>query len=256
MTAAFVNQLDIAQPLTVHTGRDFRVAPAALLARADPMPPPPERPAGYVDKGALVSFVAGVSAQNQSDVLNSTLLAQLAADKQFNRETQVLDWYGAYTNVLGKIGWTLQGLNWENYSASSTSFTVDKVVLELAAAALTGGEAAVVAATIEAAKSASSSSGPITLFNQSTHSDSQGNFQVSVCSENDGVVAMKNMAFTFSTSDNVTDVLVFHFASAKTQFRQAAQAQSLNAAVYATVRAAIIDKLGNNAKSFIANLDI
>jgi hypothetical protein len=38
--------------------------------------------AGFVVSGSLQSFVAGVSAQSQRDALNSTLLAQLAANKQ------------------------------------------------------------------------------------------------------------------------------------------------------------------------------
>jgi hypothetical protein len=55
---------------------------------------------GYVDAGSLISFVAGVSAENRADILNSTLLAQLAANKQYNREQQTQEWYGMYREVL------------------------------------------------------------------------------------------------------------------------------------------------------------
>ena len=40
---------------------------------------------GFVCGGSLASFVSTVSDQATSDVQNSTLLAQMVADKQFNR---------------------------------------------------------------------------------------------------------------------------------------------------------------------------
>ena len=36
---------------------------------------------GFVDAGALISFTHEISSSHKSDVLNSTLLAQLTADK-------------------------------------------------------------------------------------------------------------------------------------------------------------------------------
>ena len=40
---------------------------------------------GFVDVGSLVSFTKKISGVHKSDVLNSTLLAQLATDKICNR---------------------------------------------------------------------------------------------------------------------------------------------------------------------------
>ena len=37
---------------------------------------------GFVDAGALASFTSKISSSHKSDVLNSALLVQLAADKQ------------------------------------------------------------------------------------------------------------------------------------------------------------------------------
>src|SRR5690349_9812246 len=60
--------------------------------------------AGYVNDGSLVSFVAGLTAQQKSDTLNSVLLAQLAANTKFNRETQTRDWYDFFRTVLENVG--------------------------------------------------------------------------------------------------------------------------------------------------------
>jgi hypothetical protein len=46
--------------------------------------------AGFVDGGILLSFVSDVQALHRSDMLNSSLLAQLAADKQYSRLDDVV----------------------------------------------------------------------------------------------------------------------------------------------------------------------
>ena len=48
----------------------------------------------------------------QSDVINSTLLAQLAANKQYDRQNNVDQWYGYYKTVLEQVGWTVQNFEW------------------------------------------------------------------------------------------------------------------------------------------------
>lgn len=215
-----------------------------------------EKPSGYVAGGSLVSFGAGVPEQNQRDVLNSTLLAQLAANKRFGREAKPVDWYRFYVDVLGKLGWSVPGFDFQAYTSEKLSFTADEVVLEIAAAELTGNELAIITATLDALKKLPKEDGRLQLFDRSSRRERQGNFQISVCNEQDGVVAMKNMAFTFSSDENVTSVLSFTFASASTRFRQAAQAQRLNQVLYASVRQSVLEKLGHNAWASIADLDI
>lgn len=244
-----VNDLKIPATNKVHKDRNFAVAPAMLAEGV-------AKPAAFVDKGSVVAFVAGVSGQNREDVLNSTLLAQLAADNKFNRETQVMDWYAFYTDVLGKVGWVSQGFNWQKYSSKQMSFTMDEAVLEIAEAAMTGQEELVLVAAMDAMKKLPKEDGRLKLFNYSASSDKEGNFQISVCSEDNGAVAMKTMAFYFSADQSSTDVLFFNFSSASTTLNQATDAQTLNSTVYADVRQAVITKLGDNAKNFVLDLDI
>lgn len=251
-----VGGLDLIEPSHVHLNRAFAVAPAALAIPEADIQANDGKQAGYVAKGSLVSFVAGVSGQSQSDVLNSTLLAQLAADKKFDRFSDPINWYTFYVEVLGEVGWALQGFSFEKYNASTTSFTVDKAVLEILGAIATGQEELVIAATLEALKGLSNDDGRLSLWNQSITSDKKSNFQVSVCNETNGVVAMKNAAFYLSSEDASTSVLWFNFSSSRTEFNKAAQPQTLNADVYGQVRQTIIAKLGANAKTFIADLDI
>jgi hypothetical protein len=233
----------------VHTGRDF---PTAFVAAGAPI----SKPAGFVEKGSLVSFVAGVSGQNREDVLNSTLLAQLSADKTCDRDSKPLDWYQQYTKVLSTLGWTLQGANFSDYSSSTATFSMDKAVLEIAGAALTGDEAAVLAATVDALGKLPTTDGRLQLFNHSASNGKEGNFQICVCTETNGAVAMKTMAFYFTSSQTNTTVLFFNYTAASTELQKSVQGATLNSGVYGQVRDAVLDKLGKNAQTFVLNLDI
>jgi hypothetical protein len=67
---------------------------------------------------------------------------------------------------------------------------------------------------------------------------------------------MKTMAFTYDAQQQSTQVLFFAFDSNSTKLNQAVVVQDLNSAVYATVRDAVLQKLGANAKTFVLDLDI
>lgn len=249
MPKEIVKNLELADAETASGDRQFS-SPLATK------PSDISKPAAFVNKGSLTCFVEGVSPQNKSDVLNSTLLAQLAADKKYNRETDVMNWYKYYSEILSNVGWVVSGYNWEEKKASSMSFTMDKAVLEIAAAALTGPEGAVVAATLSALKNLPEKDNRLVLFNHASSSDKAGNFQISTCVEENGTVAMRTMAFYYNSSTSNTDVLFFSYNSASTELTQSTQDQALNSDVYASVRSTIITKLGNNAKNFILEIDI
>ncbi len=249
MPTATIDKLEIPSAAEIQDKRNLPATPAEIAQDV-------KKPAAFVNGGSVVAFVADVSGQNRQDVLNSTLLAQLAADKQFNRETNVMDWYNYYSTVLGKVGWVTQGFNWQKYSSQEMSFTMDKAVLEIAAAALTGQEELVVTAALDAMKNLPEKDGRLTLFNHSASSDTEGNFQISVCTETNGAVAMKTMAFYYNTEQQSTDVLFFNFSSNSTTLNQATVVQSLNSDVYGQVRNSVLTKLGQNAQNFVLDLDI
>lgn len=230
-------------------------AAVAALAPAAPMVED-ETKAGYVDDGSLVSFVAGVSQQHKHDILNSTLLAQLAANKQYDREKETVEWYKFYREVLENVGWVIQAFDFTEFKAGGAQFSVDEVVLKILAAIATQNDIAIVAETIEALKGLSDDDGRVVLFNSDTHELNKGNFQIGVASESDGVAVMKLGTFYFSTSETVTRVLWFRFKSADTSFYKGAQTVNLNEDVYGQVCQAVIDKLGDKAQTFVRDLPI
>ncbi|MFP3516043.1 hypothetical protein SB766_07570 [Pseudomonas sp. SIMBA_077] len=56
---------------------------------------------------SLVSFAPGIEARDQEDIANSIALAELCANKQFNRLHQIQDWYEAFLDKLIEVGWEM-----------------------------------------------------------------------------------------------------------------------------------------------------
>lgn len=215
-----------------------------------------DEPAGYVDCGSLVSFVAGVPAQHQTDVLDSTLLAQLAASARHDRETQPEDWYKYYADVLRGIGWVAYDFAFDRYHPQGADFTADKVIEGVLEGVATADEMVVVEATIAAVKALNSGDALLSVWENNSRDLTSGNFQIAVASSLDGDVALKFGAFLFDTDTSVTDVLTFQFPSTSTNFLTSREMLVLDEEVYQQVRAAVEKQLGKRAGDSIGSLSI
>jgi hypothetical protein len=216
----------------------------------------PGKEEAFVDAGSTVSFAANVSGQNRQDVLNSTLLAQLAANKQYNRQKQPERWYEEYATVLGKVGWVIQDFRFVKYKSSGNSLEIDKAVINILAAALAGKKTGVIQETLDALKALPEKDGRLVLFNRMASSRDTGNFQISLATETNGALAMTIGAFHFTSSQSTTQFLFANYSASSTDLFQGAQTVTLNEQIYGTVRGAILAKLGTNAVDAIAAIEI
>ncbi|WP_377481998.1 MAG: hypothetical protein P2A85_29580 (plasmid) [Microcoleus anatoxicus] len=207
-----------------------------------------------VNAGSLTSFVENLTGQDKSDVMNSTLLAQLSANKMHDRMQAPMDWYKYYINVLENIGWNLPGFAFDTYTSGGSTVNLDKAVLGILAAIATGGEIALVQATMNALQAQSADSAPMNIWNANTSGGNNGNFQIiPVANVNDNVVMMMvGMQFKARTSSG--GFLWWTWKSTDIDIKRAANKFELNKDVYKQVRQQIIDKLGDKAKTFVANL--
>jgi hypothetical protein len=254
-------QLPVSRPTrSAEASRQFIAAldlgdlPEGLIVRQPRLED--DKPAAYVDDGSLVTFGAGVSKQHKSDVLNSCLLAQLAANKQFDREEKPKEWYDYYKYVLENVAWVIRGWEFQKFETSGATFDMQDVVIKVLAAIATGNDVAIIKETIEALKALSKDDHRVVLFDRSTTKDKKGNFQVSAATETDMIVAMKLGAFFFETETAVTSVLWFRFSSSKTSFYKGAQVVALDEEIYKQIREDIVKKLGDRASKFVADIDI
>ncbi len=67
----------------------------------------------FVDAGVVVTFPTSTSQQRQADVLYSLLFAQLAADKEYSRQIDPLNWFSYFQYILQNIGWVLTNLDFK-----------------------------------------------------------------------------------------------------------------------------------------------
>ncbi|NGO07513.1 hypothetical protein G5C60_07545 [Streptomyces sp. HC44] len=238
----FIDGLELAAP-------EMRYLPPGVALQ--------EEQSAAVVAGSIVAFTDGLNGQQKSDVLNSTLLAQLAANKKFDRDEDTIRWYKFYSSVLEQVGWVVPSFSFAKLTVAGSRFTVDRAVIALLQAIAAPGEISVAKAAIEALRSLPERDRRVVLFESNAHSDKLGNFQIASCGVSQGdTVVMKMGAFFFNTTERVTRVLFFSFPRSSTNMQQSRTTLTLNEDVYAQVRDAIITKLGDRANTFIDDLEI
>jgi hypothetical protein len=227
----------------------------------DPFPDIPleeEQPAtGAVDGNIIASFVDGVTGMQKNDVLNACLLAQLAANARFPRATKPVEWTNQYGTVLMNLAWVVPSFRFANLHTTAQRFTIDQVILKLVSNFLSGDEINVLKDTMDAMKALESDDRRFTIFERNAKSQGTGNFQVdSVGASADGTLSLKLGAYAFETTTTVTNVLWFSFSGNSTSLKTTKSTFVLNETVYARIRDAVVDKLGNRALDYIGGLEL
>ena len=210
----------------------------------------------FLNAKSLVSFVSEVNGQRRDDVLNSVLLAQLAANKQFPAEDQLVDWYKAFVGVLNKIGWVIEDAEFSNFESSGTVFDVQNAIIDILTTAFGGSFMAVITKTLSAIKGLSDSNGKITAFEKNTHSISKGAFQIGVAKEVNNTVSLQIGTFLLTSSNEIKRILFFKSTKDKTALHYCSRTGTLNEQVYAGIRAGVLAKLGMKTSEFITEIDI
>jgi hypothetical protein len=217
----------------------------------------PQPASGAIDGNIVASFVDGVTGQQKIDVLNSCLLAQLAANAKFDRESKPVEWTKFYANVLENVGWVVPDFQFRGLRSNQARFTMDAVIIRLFTGLLSQNEMETVQAAIGAIKALEDGDGRLRIFSRNSAEGKAGNFQVtSVGVSGSGVLSMKVGAFGFQTSSNVTHVLWFSFSGNSTAMQVTKSTLVLNEQVHDRLRDAILRKLGNRGLDFIRGLEL
>lgn len=210
----------------------------------------------FLNDRSVVSFASGVSGPYRRDVLNSVLLAQLAANKKFPAEEQLLEWYREFIHVLGNLGWTIQAAEFSTYKASKDIFEVENVVIDILTSAFGSSFANVIAKTLDSIKSLSDADGKLKVFEKNTHSVSKGVFQLALASEENGTVSLQMGSFLLAASGEIKKILFFRSSRDKVRLDYCSRTGTLNEEVYAGAREAIQEKLGQKLAQFVAEIEI
>ncbi|KAI0706911.1 hypothetical protein C8T65DRAFT_727766 [Cerioporus squamosus] len=206
------------------------------------------------DEAAVASraivWVGDLSNQQKSDVLESTLFAQLAADKQYASDTaeNTQAWYKFYTNTLGSIGWVVSNAVFTEVQYNSTEGTVHETVLEQLANDPTVSKAlyASVSRALLAFARAGSDSEAEKVFDSSSIASSSefASFQLAVASvDESGDVMLTLLAWFYSSNQKIGNALWFSWQNATLGIKTSTLTMTLNSGVYDQVRFTIHDKL-------------
>lgn len=206
--------------------------------------------------GSLVSFVSGISNQHKSDVLNSTLLAQLAANAKFNKEEEPKEWYSVYNEVLNNIGWNFPAFNFKKEDITSSTFTLDRKVLDILKAIADPREVSSVDRMMNSLNEDPENDKAVELFDTVGMVGRQGVFQIFPCADDDTNVVMLSTCLQFTASEHVTRFLWFKWKSKTVELWQSAQKCVLVEDVYSQVRKQVIEKLGDRAVKYVINIEL
>lgn len=279
MAVEFVENLEIE---VLGSGRIWRPGYSAALAEVQRQP----RSANVV-AASVVGFADGIFGQQKEDLLNSTLLAQLAANRRYDRERDTLNWYGSYRSVLEKLGWSIEkrrsggrlpdqaslqnrqtlpdrptfparppGFPFARVVTDRPRFTAHTTVLNLLHNSVKEDAFGATQAALEALMGLDDRDRRVVIFESSSHSSGRGSFQiVAVSAGPNEMLQMTVVAVFFVANERVSRVLSFNFAASSTQMFQARDTMTLNSAIYDVVRDQVIQQLGDQAAVYIDELN-
>ncbi|MCF0069576.1 hypothetical protein LZD49_03780 [Dyadobacter sp. CY261] len=210
----------------------------------------------FMNAKSIVSFVSEIDGQRRDDVLNSVLLAQLAANKQFPGDDQSLEWYEEFVKVLNNIGWNIQGAEFTHFESKDDVFEVENVIIDILLTAFGGTFINVITKTLNAIKGLADSSGKITVFEKNTHSLSKGAFQIGLAKQENEAVSLQIGTFLITSSNEIKRILFFKTTKDKTSLDYCSRTGTLNEGIYAKIRESVVAKLGGKVTEFIAEVEI
>jgi hypothetical protein len=200
----------------------------------------------------VFSFAVGVTPEVREAISDSALLAQLVANKRVDFETAPRDWFKQYAEVLQNVGWVVQDMHFQDYTARGTSAHVHEKILEVVTAALApaAGALAIITASINALKAMKPESSWITIFERESRKARIARFQVGFVEQDENAqVFVSLLVCVITANDDLTQVLLFKFRDSHATFEATSGKVSVN-------RNALVDlgpMIRNKVKNFMAD---
>jgi hypothetical protein len=205
----------------------------------------------------VFSFAQGVDAMVRESISDSALLAQLVANKRIDFEKKPRDWFKAYSEVLGNVGWTLQEAGWTNYPASGNAVEVHEKIIEVMAAVLGPAPTAlaIITSTINALKAMKSDSSWITIFSRESQKAKIARFQVGLVEQKeDAGVFVSLLACLIEAQSTITQVLVFKYTTSSATFSANSSKVSINRAALADLGPMIRTKIRAYQTDYLSSI--
>ncbi|MBS4052060.1 MAG: hypothetical protein KGZ69_12755 [Methylomonas sp.] len=206
----------------------------------------------------VVSFVAGITPETRKDIVNCTLLAQLAASKRVPNREDIRGWHKAYFETLTHLGWVIQEQGFAEHREAGADFEAHKAILSIATVLLGPAATAfaVVQSTLDAMKSMTKGQW-ITVFKRESQTAKAARFQVTLAEptpEGGSMIAL--MAFELKATATLDQVLFLKFKSSDVTLQYASSRVTINADVLQAARSAIALRVAAFTQDYVASLPI
>lgn len=207
----------------------------------------------------VVSFVKGVTNERRQDIVNASLLAQLAANKKVPDKTNMMEWYNAYFNVLENIGWVLQDKTFSSYTEEADGLEAHEAILKVAAVFLGAAPAAltVLTSTLQALKSMDPSKSWVTIFDRESKHVETAHFQIALAEQGEhDQFFVSLMAFSLKAKSTLTQVLFFKIRKDDVELKKYSGKVTINDQVLSSIRDRVQQKIASHVGEFVADLEI
>ena len=207
----------------------------------------------------LAEFTERVTPNLRSDISNSILLAQLAANKATAQSADVYRWYDKYIDVLQSIGWQLADVDFREHAMSDTDGEIHKAIIPLVSAILgpAASAASIVLAVLRSMETMSQDSPWMTLFSRESQHFRGAKFQLSfVDADSQGRSTVSLMCFGIEASQKITQVLFFKFSQQSANLKRASGMMTMTADMMNTIHDLVNERVKPHIINNVKNIDI
>ena len=201
----------------------------------------------------IISFVSAVTEQTRKDILNATMLAQLAADKQCPMDKDAALWYKHYVEVLRNIGFVVESAEIASYETEYHLVEIQEVIIDILSSAFGKDYVALVSKTLAALVT----EGKIDAFEKNVQSMTKACFQIGMVTEVNGIASMQMGSFMISSRQSISRVLFVKIKNDDTALQYALTQASLNSELYAlAARELVVKKLSPEIGEYVREIDL
>jgi len=171
-------------------------------------------------------------------------------------EKDVIGWYKAYIEILTKVGWTMEGGEVQQFSAKANVVELQEVIIDILKAAFGADFLQIVTRALDGIKSLADSNGKIEAFEKTTHSESNGSFQIGVATQEGDAVSMNLGTFLITSTSRISHILFIKFTKDETDLQYASGKLTLDQKIYENVRSLVQNKLSGRAVEFVTEIPV
>ncbi|MBF9036130.1 hypothetical protein HKCCE2091_17930 [Rhodobacterales bacterium HKCCE2091] len=190
---------------------------------------------------------------------NAFLFAQQAADRRIEAKPDAgsAEWYAAYTDVLGRIGWTVEDRSATTRAFKGSAGSVHRAILPVVTAALVpvAGVAPLVVQVLQGLQEMDADRPWMTLFARTSRRARANQFQVAHV-RGGSAPTIRIVAFDLDARQSQTQVLFFRFASAEADLSHFETGLSVNGPVFAAAAPVMRDRLADRVARYVAEIEI